>query len=245
MTTLVPVSRSTKLALKDAPLKDVAEQLLGEIPVEEAPSEFPDLPDPLTATSEIRTALKILSTTFNRTIVEDRRAMTTEEVAAIGVEYEAIQKVAKLLGERGEQIKEYVRTHQDVEAEEAGIAFPKDVTRNGNVIAHATPRDKNGHYILAAKGDPADTAIPGTTLKFSNQFSSGRTSEDLDWVNRAFAAGEIDEAEYKAMTEVRRVPTADKVRSYVLRTGRTEILSKVVKKGRDGTALYLRALKKK
>lgn len=244
MTTLVPFSRTQKIQLKDAPLKEVAETLLGEIPVEDGSSTFPELPKPLTATSEIRSALKTLSTTFNKTIVTDRRTLSTEEIAAIGVEYEAMQDVLKLLETRAGQIKEIVRTHQDVEAEEKGQAFPETVIRNGNVIIEATERDKHGHYILAAKGTPQDTEIPGTTLKFSTQFSAGRTSENLAAIETMFLGGEIDETAYKAMTVVKRVPDADKIRQYVLKTGEVSILGRIVKKGRNSTSLYLRALKK-
>jgi hypothetical protein len=245
MTTLVPLTRSQKLALADKPLKDVATELLGEIPQEEAGTDFPGLPKALTATAEIRSALKVLSSTFNKVTVAERRTMKPEEIGSIGVEMEAIKAVGKLLGEREEALKEYVKTHQDVEAEEQGRAFPKDVVRGGKTIAEATSRDKDGHYILAAKGEAVDTEIPGTTLRFSMQLSSGRTTENLGAIAEMFENGEIDEAAYKAMTVVRRVPTAEKVRAYVLKTGRTDILGKIVKKGRDGSALYLRALKKR
>lgn len=241
---MVPLSRIQKIVLREKPLKEVAQELLTVIPIEEAPEGFPELPKPITATDKVRKALKVLATVFNKTIVTDRRTLSTEEIAAIGVEYEALKEAKALLVEREEQIKEIVRTHQDVEAEQNGQAFPVDVRRNGNVIAKATPRDANGHYILAAKGEPVDTSIPGTTLRFSNQFSSGRVKEDLAWVDRAYAAAELDEDAYKAMTVVRRVPDADKIKSYVLKTGNTSILSRIVKKGRDSQALYLRSLKK-
>lgn len=245
MTELAMLTRTQKLALKEKTLKDITLELLGEIPMEDAGTDFPGLPKPLTATTEIRAALSILSKTFNKVTVTDRRTMQPEEIGSIGVEMEAIKAVGKLLAEREEALKEYVKTHQDVEAEEKGLAFPKDVMRGGKTVAEATPRDKDGHYILAAKGEPVDTEIPGTTLRFSTQFSSGRASENLGAIVQMFEDGEIDEAAYKAMTEVRRVPTAEKVRAYVLKTGRTDILGKIVKKGRDGTALYLRALKKR
>ncbi len=170
--------------------------------------------------------------------------MPTEELADIGVEYKAVQDVLKLLETRGEQIKEIVRTHMDVKAEEAGVAFSYDVTRNGNVIAPAPERDAKGHYILAAKGQPDDVEIPGTTLKFSNQFSSGQTRENLGAIETMFQDGEIDEAAYKAMTVVKRVPDAAKIRAYVLKTGNTSILGRIVKRGRNSSSLYLRALKK-
>lgn len=244
MTELVQLTRSQKLALADKTLKDVAETLLGEIPQEDAATDFPGLPTPLNASEEIRTALAVLSKTFNTTVVTDRRTMKPEEIGSIGVEYEAIKAVGKLLSEREEQIKEIVRTHQDVAAEEAGLAVPKDVRRGGKLVTPATPRDAKGHYLLAAKGEPTDTAIPGTTLKFSNQFSSGKTSENLAAITQMYEAGDLSKEDYYAMTEVRRVPTAEKIRAFVLKTGRVELLGKIVKKGRDSQALYLRSLKK-
>jgi len=244
MTALVPVTRSQRLVLKDAPIKIVAEELLGAIPQDEAPNEFPELPIPLTASKEIRDALRTLSQTFNGVTVAERRSLTQDEVSALGKEYEALQKVVKLIATREEQVKEYVRTHQDVDAEQTGVAFPKDVILNGNVAAKATERDSKGHYILASKGSPQDTEIPGTTLKFSNQFSSGTVSEDLVAIERAYLAGEIDEQTYRSCTVVKRVPDAGKVRAYVLRTGDTSMLTRIVKRGRNKSALYLRALKK-
>lgn len=243
-TELVPITRSQKIVFKEKPLREVAETLT-VIPIEAAPEDFPTVPDALQAGPEIRKALKTLSETFNKVAVESRRTLTAEELAAIGVEYEAIQKVAKLLTQREDIVKEYVRTHQDVEAEEQGIAFPKDVQHNGNLVAHATPRDSRGHYILAKKGEPRDTPVPGTLLRFSNQFSSGRTTESLTRLVEAYEAGEISEDVWKQITEVRRVPTLDKVKAFVLKTGETWPLAKIYKKGRDGMSLYLRPLKAK
>lgn len=244
-TTLVPVSRNQRLVLKNASLDQLAEELLGAIPVEESPTEFPALPAPLNAPKEIRDALKTLSRAFNGTVVTERRSMNEEEKAAIGEEYEALKGVLALLAEREEQIKEIVRTHQDVEAEEKGLAFPRDVVLNGNVVAKATPRDKDGHYILASKGNPQKTEIPGSTMVFSNQFASGRVIKNLGWIEEAYVSGEIDEATYKACTVTKRVPTAERVRQYVLKSGRTDLLAKVVKRGANHSSMYLRPLKQK
>lgn len=244
MTTLVPVTRNQKIVLKDATLDRVTEELLGAIPQDAAPAEFPELPVPLTASKEIRDALRTLSQTFNGVTVTERRTLTEDEIAAIGKEYEALQKVLKLIGEREEQVKEIIRTHQDVDAEQKGLAHPKDVKLNGNIVAKATERDAKGHYILAAKGTPQDTVIPGTTLKFSNQFTSGRVTKHLGAIDEAYLNGEIDEATYKACTVVKRVPDADKVKAYVLKTGDTSMLARIIKRGRNGSSMYLRALKK-
>lgn len=243
-TELVPISRSQKLVLKEKPLKEVAETLT-VIPLAEAAEDFPPLPEPLEAPKEVREALKTLSQLFNKVTVKERRTHTEEELSQEGQELEAIQAVEKLLEVRKELIKESIRHHQDVEAEEAGIAFPKDVYRNGNLIAHATPRDAKGHYLLAVKGIPQDTPVPGTTLRFSNQFVSGRVTENLSAIVEAYEAGEISEDVWKQVTEVRRVPTVEKVKAYVLKTGETWPLAKIYKKGRDSASMYLRQLKRK
>jgi hypothetical protein len=243
-TELVPISRSQKLVLKEKPLKEVAETL-AVIPLAEAAESFPPVPEPLEATKEVRDALKTLSQLFNKVTIEDRRTMTEEELALAGPELEAIQKVKKLLDLREGALKEYARIHQDVEAEEAGIAFPKDVYHNGNLVAHATPRDAHGHYLLAVKGESRDTPIPGTTLRFANQFVSGKVTESLSAIVEAYDKGEISEAVWKQMTEVRRVPTVEKVKAYVLKTGETWPLAKIYKRGRDSASMYLRAIKRK
>lgn len=243
-TALVPISRSQKLVLKEKPLKEVAETLT-VIPIADAPESFPEVPVPLEAPKEVREALKTLSQLFNKVTVTERRTHTEEELSHEGQELEAIQAVKKLLGVREEIIKEGIRHHQDVEAEEAGLAFPKDVYVNGNLVAHATPRDANGHYLLAVKGMSQDTPVPGTTLRFANQFVSGKTSENLAAIVEAYEAGDISEDVWKQMTEVRRVPTVEKVKAYVLKTGETWPLAKIYKKGRDSASMYLRAIKRK
>lgn len=244
MTALVPVTRNQRIVLKDATIDKVAEELLGAIPQDDAPNEFPELPTPLTASKEIRDALRTLSQTFNGVVVSERRTLTEDEVAAIGKEYEALQKVLSLITDREEQVKEIIRTHQDVDAEQKGLAHAKDVVLNGNVVAKATERDKNGHYILAAPKNPQQTTIPGSTMTFSNQFTSGRVTKDLGAIEKAYLNGEIDEKTYRACTVVRRVPDAEKVKAYVLRTGDTKMLARIVKRGRNGSSMYLRPLKK-
>lgn len=244
-TALVSVSRQQRIALKDATLPQVTEALLGFIPEEEGFGTFPKLPAPLEATAETRKSFATLGKVFNKVILTARKRMTDEELADLGAEYSDIQRVAKLLKEREDQIKEYIRTHQDVVAEESGLAFPADVIRNGQRIVTATPRDTKGHYLLAAPQNPEVTEIPGTNgLKFSAQYTSGRTSEDLNYVVRAYEAGEIDEETYKACTVLVRVPDARKIRAHALKTGDTSLLSKVVKKGRASASMYLRGLTK-
>lgn len=245
MTTALVLTRSQKLALKDAPLTEVTEALLGYVPEADSKNDFPELPKPLEANDDVRQALSKLSGNFNQVILTERRSLGEEELAVIGDEYANLQKVLELLKNRGEQVKEIIRTHQDVAAEERGVAFPKDVVRNGETIVRATPRDDKGHYILAAPKEPEVTEIPGTNgLKFSNQYSTGKAVVDLDYITRAWEAGEIDEKTYLQCTKVVRVPDAQKIRAYALKTGDTSILKKVVSQGRARCSMFLRGLKK-
>jgi hypothetical protein len=245
-TALVPVSRTQKLALKDASLADVTEALLGYLPTAPAADDFPAVPKPLEANDSVREALARLSSNFNQVVVTERRTMDDEELAVLGDEYENLQVVAELLKTRAEQVKEYVRTHQDVAAEEAGQAFPKDIVRNGETIIKATPRDANGHYILAAPKAPEKTEVPGTNGKnFSSEYRNGRTTVDLSAITRAYERGEIDEKTYLACTRVQRVPDAEKIRAYALKTGDTSILARVVTKGRASCSMFFRGLSKK
>lgn len=244
MTTLVPLTYSQKLALKDKSVIDIAEALGAELAVP-APDSFPAIPAPLEATAETRKSFGTLGKIFNKVIMTSRRRLSEEEIEVLGKEHIDIDNVLKLMQARKEQINEYLRTHQDVEAEEAGLAFPKDVVRNGNVIAHATERDAKGHYLLAAPKKPVETPIPGTNKKFANQYSSGRTTEHYSELTVAYENGEIDEATYKAVTKMVRVVDPERLAKHVLKTGDTSLLKRVLKKGCANTAMYVRGITKK
>lgn len=244
MTTLVPLSRAQKLALKDKTAVDIAEALGAELVIP-APNTFPEIPAPLEATAETRKSFGTLGKIFNKVIVTSRRRLSDDEISTLGQERIDIDNVLALLEERKGQINEYLRNHQDVEAEESGQAFPTDVVRNGNVIAHATERDAKGHYLLAAPKCPVETPIPGTNKKFSNQYSKGRTTEHYSALTEAYENGELDEATYKAVTKLVRVVDPERLAKHVLKTGATHLLSLVIRKGRPSTSMYIRGISKK
>lgn len=244
MTTLVPLSRAQKLALKDKPITEIAEAL-GAALAAPAVDTFPEIPAPLEATAETRKSFATLGKIFNKVIMTGRRRLSDDEVSTLGQERIDIDNVLGLLTSRKDQINEYLRTHQDVEAEEAGVAFPQNVVRNGNVIALATERDAKGHYLLAAPKNPVETPIPGTNKKFATQYSSGRTTENYSALTSAYEAGEIDETTYKAVTKLVRVVDPERLAKHVLKTGNTSLLTRVLKKGRPSTSMYIRGISKK
>lgn len=239
-------SRSMKLSLQAKPLTEFAEEVLGDT-IETAPAatEFPKMPKEIELTPEVRKALKALPALFGQVQPQHRRKLDENEIQAIGEEYANIQTLLKLIGQREEDIKEIVRTHQDVEAEEQGRAFPKQIRRGQVVIAEATPRDAKGHYLLAKPKDPVKTEVPGGPLAFVNQFTSGRLRTDLEQLTRDYEAGELDRETYMAVTVTRRVVDGEKLKKHVLKTGMVELMARVSQRGRASSSMNFRGLTKK
>lgn len=246
MTALVRTfGRSMKLSLQAKPLAEFAEEILGDqMAAVPAGTEFPKPPKEIELTPEVRKALKALPALFGQVQPQHRRKLDENEIQAIGEEYANIQTLLKLIGQREADIKEYVRTHQDVEAEEQGRAFAKEVRRNGNVVAEATPRDAKGHYLLAKPKDPQKTEVPGGPLAFVNQYTSGKLTTDLEQLTRDYEAGELSREDYLAVTVAKRVVDPERLKKHVLKTGMVELMARVSKRGRASSAMNFRGLTK-
>lgn len=238
-------SKSVKLALAQKPIEEFATEVAGDqIRTEAAGEKFPAMPKELVVTPEMAKALRAMPKLFGGVQPQQRRTLDQSELAAIGEEFKAIQELLKAIGKRDKDIREIVRTHQDMTAEAEGRAFPKDIRRNGNLIAEATPRDANGHYILAKPGEPEKTLIPGLEEAFQNQYTSGRTTTDLEAITRAYEAGEIDREVYLAVTVAKRVVDPGKLKAYVLKTGLTNLMAMVTRRGRASSSMNFRGLSK-
>jgi len=229
------------LVLKD--FGGFVEEVLGTgLEAQKAPEGFPELPARLEVTPKLKAALEALPGLFARIQPERRRALDSSEIKDLGDELVAIKEILTVLGQREEDVKEYVRNHQDAVAEQEGRAFAKDVTVAGNVIQEATPRDAKGHYLLATPGNPEVTPVPGTTVKLANQYSSGKLKTDLEALTRLHEAGEIDRKTYLAVSEERRVVNARKLQDHVLKTGRVDLLAAVSSRGLPSSAMYVRGI---
>lgn len=239
-------SRTQKVALKALPTMEAfTDEVLGtELAAPPAPADFPAIPKPLTITEAVKKSMKAIPAVFGRVQPTSRRKLDDGELLVIGAEYLHLVEILKPFAKRAEDIKEMIRVHQEMVAEEEGRAFPKDVVRGGKIVAKATPRDAKGHYILATSGNPETTPIPDTTFEFSNQYTSGKLVTDLENLTREYEAGNLPEAVYKAISSTKRVIDAEKLRSYVLRTGDASILKRISSRGRASSAMNLRGLKK-
>ena len=230
--TEVQIARSTKIALKGKPVTEVAEALVDQLPWK--PTKEPKFPGHLAVSDKVTKAFREVGKLFNKVAPIEKRELEEGERAHLLAEYEYINDVLTLLAQRKENIKEYVRNHLDAQAERVLGSAAQDV-----------PRDSQGHLLLAQAGEPATVTGPGTNAKFSNEYRNGATTAHLDRVEELRDAGEISEDTYKAITKQVRVPDEERITDYVLRTGDTDLLAKLVDKGRPTQALNLRGVSRK
>ena len=252
-TELVPTAfLQGRIALRDhtKTLVEVAATLLEPEP-DHVPGSamvpFPDVPATPVLTKEHKDALAKLPKVFAKTLVEDRRSLATEEIAALYDERETVKTVMEVLNGRVDVINENVRTHVDVDHEERGIAVPKDHIRSGVVLTEATPRDSSGHYIFASKGKPTRVNIPGTNEAFSLEYRAGRdggVTIDSHHLLDLYEEGEITREQYLALTSERRVFDEDKATKAIVKDPTLlEVIAKVTRRvapTKPGTSLFIR-----
>jgi hypothetical protein len=247
-TALVALIEKGKIALRQGKsLKDVAIEIADPAPehvVTAVAVPFPPVPAPLTITPEDKRALLDLPKVFGKVVVGERRTLAEDEITALRAEQEVLRQIENLMKGRDDAIKEYVRNHMDVDAEERGQAVPKDVVRGGKVIVEATPRDGSGHYILASKGNPVRVPIPGTNTEYSSEYRAGTVGINGSALDALLESGEITREDYLAMTVERRVFDEDKAKKALLaKPERLSILRKITTRSAAGTSLFVRKAK--
>ena len=254
-TEIVPAFQRLRVALRDhtMTLTEAAGDLIGPVAPEGPGSEvvpFPDVPKTPILTDEDKAALAKLPSVFGKVLVEERRSLAGQEIADLFEERETVRQVMDVLKGRVDVINENVRTHVDVDAEERGVAVPKDYVRSGRVLAEATPRDAAGHYIFASKGNPTRVNIPGTNQAFSLEYragSDGGAYIDANHLLDLLEAGEITRDQYLSLTSERRVFDEDKATKAIIKDpSLLGIIAKITRRSsptKPGTSLFIRKAK--
>jgi hypothetical protein len=231
---------------------DVMDDLLPAAPEHEVHTEvvpFPAIPKTPILTKEAKAALNRLPNVFAKVLVEERRALTTEEIKALAEERATLKLIVKALTGREAVINENIRTHVDVDHEARGVAVPKDkVSRTNEVIVEATPRDAAGHYIFAKPQNPTRVPIPDSNEEFSLEYKrgSGQVVIDGDELLALYEEGEVTREEYLAMTREMRVFDQEKASKAAEKNPRVmEILLEISRRqiSKPGTSLFVRAVK--
>ncbi len=227
----------------DATLDDLAAKVASaaEQPLHAETKPFPRLPEHTELTAEAQRALRQLPAIFGWTEIKDRRSLTKEELDKLTLEETVIALVATTLKARDEAIRETIRVHMDVTAEETGIAIPKaKLGPDGAVIVPATPRDQNGHYLLALPQDPNQVHV-GPVI-WSQEYSAPAPKPSESVLETLHKAGEIDRNDYNAVTVATRRLDVDKLRIFIRRYPERglRLLRQITVTGTPKASLYLR-----
>jgi hypothetical protein len=228
---LSPLIKQGQIALREgASLAAVAAAMLVEMPeVEALAPAAPTVPAPVELTPEVKQALEQMAEVFAAVQPTERRRLSDTEVAALYIERDVVKKVGEVLAGREENIKEYVRNHLDVVAEETGRTDAN------------TPRDSKGHYVVAEKGKPERLPIAGTNQAFSREFRSGKASVDGSRLLDMYEAGEISREDYLSFTREMRVFDEDKALKAINDDPkRLEILARLAVPASPTTSLFVR-----
>jgi hypothetical protein len=211
-------------------------------PVPQA-APFPAIPTPIAMTDEARVALRLLPKAFGSLSLTTRRSLSAAELQTLMAESALLAQIASVLSPRMEEIKEIVRVHMDVDAEERGLAHPVDTIDSVDAVA-ATTRDHNGHYLLAAPKQPHQVPVPSAGLAWSQQYTSGSATPSLAQLEAALENGEITRAEYLACTREKRVLDEDNLKALINRKpGRgLAILRRITVRSAPNSSLNLRKI---
>lgn len=233
----------TLLKKKEATLSDVALAVTQDVTEVKDPKPFPAVPKGRTLTEAVRNVLKSVPQVFGSVQMETRRTLSEAELEQVYTEHAVLDTVCKTLKARVEDIKEIVRTHMDVDAEERNLARAKEVHRGGKLAAEATPRDSKGHFLLAQEtGHPYRIPIPGTDKEYSLEYRAGKVTLDGDALLGMFERGEISREEYLGFTRETRVLDETRATNFIKRNPERgmDILAKITHQEPPSTSLYIR-----
>ena len=189
-------------------------------------------------------ALKNLTGYSTRSRSTERRSLTDKEIAAITAERVILTQIGAALAARDKIIAETIRVHMDVDAEEKGLAIPADKTdpATGQVIVAATPRDQNGHYLLAGPQQPHQ--VPAGPVQWSQEYSAAAPMPSDGELQAAYQVGSITREDYLAVT--REVRSFDAIRAReLIRSAPARglaVLRRITVGGTPKSSLYLRKL---
>lgn len=234
-TELSPLIKQGQVALREgASLAAVAAAMLAEMPeVESLLPAVPTAPAPVILTPEVKESLEQMAEVFAAVQPTERRLLTDTEVAALYIERDVVKQVGEVLAGREENIKEYVRNHLDIVAEETG-----------RVDAN-TPRDGKGHYVVTSPSDKYEVLpVAGTNQVFRREFKNGKASVDGSRLLDMYEAGDISREDYLAFTREMRVFDEDKALKAINDDPkRLEILARLAVPAKPSTALFVRKAK--
>lgn len=230
--------------VKAKSLKDVATAIDNFVPEVVTSQTVAEWPKPLVLTDEQRDALDAVPSVFGVVHPDAPKVLTDDEMVALYAERETVRAALEPLKGRDEVIKEIVRHHMDLVAEQNNVALPHDIVSKGEVVAFATPRDASGHYILASKGKPERASIPGSNKEWSREYRAGAVSFAFaeETLLDMLTGGEITRDQYLSMTREKRVFDETKALDALRKDPASylPIFQRVANRAADSTSMFVR-----
>jgi hypothetical protein len=186
---------------------DLADMIGPPAPTVPADAPMPAVAPAVKFTDTLRNALKALPAAFGKIAPTERRKLEAAELAAITDEANVIDALIKELGERRKAISEFVRAHQDFDAQDRGLVT-EDTIRIADGVA-------KGHFLVAQPGSPFTTEVPGYSKGWQQRYVKGSTEVRGADIEKLFNEGEIDRAAYLACTVQVRVFDSMKLAEYI------------------------------
>ena len=223
---LPALTEREKNELRYKSLKDVATRLLPEAKYNpENAHLIPPMPKQVEVTDEVAQAIKDIAKLFNKVVPETGRALESQERAHMMAEQEALAVLIKMFTARQENIKEYVRNHNDATAE-ATYAI-----------------NTHGHYVTCQPQQPTVIDAPGHNEHWSLEYTAGKVAPKAQRLRELYENGEIDHKTWLALTDQVREPNEDKIRDHVLKTGDLSLLDKLTERGPASYSVNIRGVK--
>jgi hypothetical protein len=224
-------------------LSDVADKItapLPDPPFDEA-LPFPGLPKRVELTEHQRQSLGMVARVFGSLSLDSRRSLLSEELEDLALEADTLADLEGVLKDRREEIKEIIRVHMDVDAEEQGVAVPRPkLGPAGGKVVEATPRDRKGHYLLAEPSKPLEVHVGGFRKGWQQRFTSGSVALSAAALDELYEAGAIDRKEYLACTAEQRSLDEAKLHAFIRKNPvrGLGILRRITRRGPANSALY-------
>lgn len=219
------ITQDLRNELKYKSLKDVATRLLPEVKVNGDAHLVPKMPKPVEVSDKVARAIKDIAKLFNKVEPESSRALEAQERAHLMAEQEALGVLMKMFAARTENIKEYIRNHNDSTAE---AAYAVNV---------------HGHFVTCQPQQPTQVDAPGVNEYWSLEYTAGKVAPQAERLRAMYENGDIDHATWLALTDQVRVPNEDKIRDYVLKSGDLALLDKLTERGPASYSVNIRGVK--
>ena len=218
-----------RIALKEGgDLKTIAAAMLDPgalAPVESTPTA----PAPMKLTDEFGDNLVRLPAVFGKVQPHRLGKLTEEQVVKLHDEYGVLKTVLDTLKTREAGIKTIVRGHMAAEAAE------------DEKVTEDTEYDKHGFPVIARKGAPQRSAVPGTNQVFSLEFRAGSPEIMEDRLLELYETGQIDRKTYLSFTREVRVFDEERALKAIQDDPELlELLRQITRRSRVGTNFHVR-----